>query len=115
MRDTGRASCYCKDQPASLCLCLCRYLFGFLCILCALSHIDDMQKLFHALCIPKIICELLIHQQYRKFAEYIQMHIVFGVRRSDQKDQICLLTVQRLEIHTTCDTHCRKSRCLYNI
>ena len=90
---------------------VCQSLINILLLIVCL--VDDLHKFIYRFRIAQGLCKIVIHQHYGKFAEYIQMNIVFCIRCCDQKKQCNRLIVQSFELHAVFYNHGCKSRFLY--
>ena len=113
MCDTGRACC--DSQNTELIfrgrfVCF-QFFIQIRCFL--ICFIDDLHKFFRAFCILQCSGKILIHQKYGKFAQYVQMYVVFGIRCCNQKDQMYRLSIKRIVIYTVLYNHRCQSRLIY--
>ena len=77
--------------------------------------VDDRQKFLHRRCIPQTVGKVLIHHQYGQFAQYVQMHVIFCVRRRDQENQCHRFTIQRIKVHAVFYYHRRQAGACHRI
>ena len=77
--------------------------------------VDDRQKFLHRRGITQTVGKVLIHHQYGQLTQYVQMYVIFCIRRRDQKDQRHRFTVQRVKVHAVFYYHRRQAGACHRI
>ena len=108
MRNTCRAS---RNREHS------RIVHGLLllCVFCVFRFIDSGNELIDALRRLERCRKVFVEKQHGKFAQHIDVHIVFCVRSGNKEHHVHFLAVWCVELHSVRHNHRRQSCALHRV